>query len=82
MKWTETLAPAALCSFTIACALAKLPPLTDEQQATPEETKAVAAAVAKKDAESLANAQDRVARRYMQEHKAKSVTNLALARTA
>ena len=74
MKSKKTLALVALCLFTAGFVFAKLPPLTEEQKAKAEETKAIAAAVAKKDAESLAKAQDRVASRYLQEQKAKGVS--------
>lgn len=67
---TVAAATLAVCS---GLALAKLPPLTDEQKAKAEETKVKAAETAKKDAELLGKAQDRVAERYIQQMKAKGV---------
>jgi len=67
---TVAVAALAVCS---SLALAKLPPLTDEQKAKAEETKAKAAETAKKDAEILGKAQDRVAERYIQQMKAKGI---------
>ena len=64
---------ALLALFTSGMVSAKLPSLTDEQIAKAQETKAKAAEVAKKDAESLAKAQDFVANRYIQAQKAKGV---------
>ena len=52
-------------------ALAKLPPLTDEQKAKAEEAKVAAAEKAKVEAELLGKAQDRVAEKYIKEQKAK-----------
>ncbi len=62
-------------ALTVAAttALAKLPPLTDEQKAKAEEAKAAAAEKAKVDAEQLGKAQDRVAEKYIKEQKAKGV---------
>ncbi len=74
MKAKRPASLVALCLFATGLALAKLPPLTDEQKAKAEEMQAIAAAVAKQDAESLAKAQDRVASRYMQEQKAKGIS--------
>ena len=52
-------------------AVAKLPPLTDEQKAKAAEAKAKADDAAKKDSELLAKSQDQVATRYIKEQKAK-----------
>lgn len=62
-------------ALTVAAttALAKLPPLTDEQKAKAEEAKVAAAEKAKVDAEQLGKAQDRVAEKYIKEQKAKGV---------
>jgi hypothetical protein len=73
MNSNKVIALAALCLFTTGPVLAKLPPLTDAQQAAAEEAKLKAAEVAKKEAELLAKAQDAVASRYGQEQKAKGV---------
>jgi hypothetical protein len=73
MKSDKLLALAAACLFTGGLALAKLPPLTDEQKAAAEIAKTKAADVAKKEAELLAKSQDSVASRYIQEQKAKGV---------
>ena len=74
MKSKKALGLAALYLFTTGLAFAKLPPLTDEQKAKAEEAKATAAAVAKKDEESLAKAQDRIVSRYLQQQKTKGVS--------
>jgi hypothetical protein len=74
MKSTKALALAALYLLATGLVFAKLPPLTDEQKAKAEEAKATADAVAKKDAELLAKAQDRVASHYIQQQKAKGIT--------
>ena len=57
-------------ALTVAAttAMAKLPPLNDEQKA-----KAAAAEKAKVEAELLGKAQDRVAEKYIKEQKAKGV---------
>ncbi|HNB78973.1 MAG TPA: hypothetical protein PLT94_10610 [Rhodocyclaceae bacterium] len=60
----------AVCS---TLAFAKLPPPTDEQKAKAEESKAKAAETAKRDAELLGKAQDRVAERYIHQMKAKGI---------
>lgn len=67
---------AALCLFSAGAVFAKLPvpAMTDEQKAKAEEAKAKAAAGAKKEAELLAKAQDRVAEAYIKAEKAKGVT--------
>ena len=76
MKSKKALLSAALCLFTTGAVLAKLPspPMTDEQKAKAEATKAKAAEAAKKEAELLAKAQDRVAGRYIQQQRGKGVT--------
>jgi hypothetical protein len=55
-------------------AVAKLPPLSEEQKAKAAEAKAKADEAAKKDAELLTKSQDRVAERYIKEQKAKGKT--------
>ena len=62
-------------ALTVAAttAMAKLPPLNDEQKAKAEEAKAAAAEKAKVEAELLGKAQDRVAEKYIKEQKAKGV---------
>jgi hypothetical protein len=62
-----------LAAIFVGAAWAKLPPPTEEQKARAEEAKVKAADAAKKDAESLSRAQDRVAQRYIEEQKAKGV---------
>lgn len=61
--------PALLVAGAVGLAYAKLPqpPMDDAAKAKAEEAKAKAAASAKKDAEDLAKAQDRVAERYKKE---------------
>lgn len=75
MRSKKALLIAALCLFTTGAVFAKLPspPLTDEQKAKAAETKAKGAAAAKKAAEDLAKAQDRVADGYIKAQKAKGV---------
>ena len=75
MKSRKALALTVFCLFTSGAIYAKLPvqPMTDEQKAKAEATKAKAAEAAKKEAELLAKAQDRVAGRYIQQQKAKGV---------
>jgi len=51
-------------------ALAKMPPLTDEQKAQAEAARAKAAEGAKKEAEMLSKSQDRVAEKYAAQLKA------------
>lgn len=62
-------------ALTVAAsaALAKLPPLTDEQKVKAEEAKVLAAEKAKAESEQLGKAQDRVAEKYIKEQKAKGV---------
>ena len=67
MKTGKMLAAAALAfALSVGLAQAKIPvaPMDDAAKAKAEETKAKAADAAKKDAEQLATAQDRVAERY------------------
>ena len=67
MKTGKLLAAGAL-AFALGAGLAQakipVPPMDDAAKAKAEETKAKAADVAKKEAEQLAAAQDRVAERY------------------
>jgi hypothetical protein len=62
-----------LAAVCVGAVWAKLPPPTDEQKAKAEETKVKAADAAKKDAELLGKAQDRVAQRYIEDQKAKGI---------
>lgn len=73
MVFIRWLVPVLAAAF-VGAVWAKLPPPTDEQKAKAEEAKVKTADVAKKDAESLSKAQDRVAQRYIEEQKAKGVT--------
>jgi hypothetical protein len=61
-----------IASFGLA--VAKLPPLTDEQKTAAAAKKEKDAEVAKKDAADLAKAQDRAAAKYIAEQKAKGKT--------
>ena len=61
-----------IASFGLA--VAKLPPLTDEQKAAAAVKKDKDAEVAKKDAADLAKAQDRVASKYIGDERAKGKT--------
>ena len=61
-----------VASFGLA--VAKLPPLTDEQKAAAAAKKDKDAEVAKKDAADLAKAQDRAASKYIADQKAKGNT--------
>jgi hypothetical protein len=65
-----------LIAFTLllasACAMAKLPPLSDEAKAKAEETKAKAAHTAKVEAYDLCKSQDRVAAHVHKHNKAKA----------
>jgi hypothetical protein len=76
MRSKKALLIAALCLCTTGAVFAKLPspPLTDEQKAKAEETKAKAGEAAKMEAEQLAKAMDRVADGYIKAQKAKGVT--------
>src|SRR5882724_70353 len=62
-----------MAAVFVGAVWAKLPPPTDEQKAKAEETKVKTAEAAKKDAEMLTKAQDKVAQRYIEEQKAKGV---------
>jgi len=76
MKTAKLFVAAALTlSLSAGVARAKIPvaPIDDAAKAKAEETKAKAAEAAKKDAELLAKAQDRVAAKYIQAKKAKGV---------
>jgi hypothetical protein len=61
-----------IASFGLA--VAKLPPLTDEQKAAAAAKKDKDAEVAAKDAANLAKAQDRVAAKYIADQRAKGKT--------
>jgi Flp pilus assembly protein TadB len=74
MKSKEALVIAALCLFATGAAVAKLPPLSEEQKAKEAESKAKADESAKKEADLLTKAQDRLADRYIKQQKAKGVT--------
>lgn len=72
MKHRKYVLLVALCAFSFG-ALAKLPPLTDEQKAKAEEAKVAAAEKAKAESEQLGKSQDRVAEKYIKDQKAKGV---------
>jgi hypothetical protein len=77
MTTLRAILASALLVVTFEAALAKLPPpppMTDEQKAAAEEKKAKAAAAAEVAKAQLAKAQDRVAARYMAEHKGMAKT--------
>ena len=77
MTTLRALIAAALLAVSFGTAVAKLPPpppMTDEQKAAAEEKKAKAAAAAEVAKAQLAKAQDRVAARYMAEHKGMAKT--------
>jgi hypothetical protein len=72
----------SIIRFGLACLLAgmfagpgyaKLPPPSEEQKAKAVEAKAKADEAAKKNAELLGKAQDRVAERYLQQLRAKGI---------
>ena len=74
MKTFRAMFGAALIVATFGWAVAKLPPappMTDEQKATAEETKAKAAAAAELAKQQQAKAEDRVAAKYFSDMKAK-----------
>jgi hypothetical protein len=74
MKSLRAILAAALVVLCFGVAVAKLPPpapLTDEQKAAAEATKAKAAAAAEAAKVQQAKAEDRVAARYIAEQKAK-----------
>lgn len=58
---------ALLVAGVVGAAFAKLPPPTEEQKAAAAAAKAKAAEAAKREAEALARAQDRVVERYKKE---------------
>lgn len=66
---------ALVLALTLASfgAFAKLPPLTEEQQAKAAEAKVAAAEKAKAEGELLGKSQDRVAEKYIKEQKAKGI---------
>ena len=70
----RALIAAGVVVASFGLAVAKLPPLTDEQKAAAEAKKEKDAEVAKKDAADLAKAQDRVAARYVADQRAKGKT--------
>ena len=63
---------ASLLLTASACAMAKLPPLSEEAQAKAEEAKAKAAHNAKVDAYDLCKSQDKVAAHVQKHNKAKA----------
>ncbi|MFA5915210.1 MAG: hypothetical protein WC830_16810 [Burkholderiales bacterium] len=69
---TGKLLAAGALAFVLSAGLAHakipVPPMDDAARAKAEEAKAKAAAAAKKDAEDLAKAQDRVAEYYKKSH--------------
>ena len=70
----RALIAAGVVVASFGLAVAKLPPLTDEQKAAAAAKKEKDAEVAQKDAGDLAKAQDRVAAKYTAEQKAKGKT--------
>lgn len=70
----RALIAAGVVVASFGLAVAKLPPLTDEQKAAAAAKKEKDAEVAAKDAANLAQAQDRVASKYIAEQKAKGKT--------
>jgi TctA family transporter len=70
----RALIAAGVVVASFGLAVAKLPPLTDEQKTAAAAKKDKDAEVAKKDAADLAKAQDRAASKYIAEQKAKGVT--------
>jgi hypothetical protein len=70
----RALIAAGVVVASFGLAVAKLPPLTDEQKAAATAKKEKDAEVAKKDAADLAKAQDRVAAKYIADQKAKGKT--------
>ena len=61
-------------SMAVGAGWGRLPPLSEEQKAKAEAAKANAADAARKEAELLTKAQDRVAGQYIKAQKAKGVT--------
>jgi hypothetical protein len=70
----RALIAAGVVVASFGLAVAKLPPLTDEQKAAAAAKKEKDAEVAAKDAAILAQTQDRVAARYAAEQRAKGKT--------
>ena len=70
----RALIAAGVVVASFGLAVAKLPPLTDEQKAAAAAKKDKDAEVAQKDAADLARAQDRVAAKYTGEQRAKGKT--------
>jgi len=70
----RALIAAGVVVASFGLAVAKLPPLTDEQKAAAAAKKEKDAEVAQKDAADLAKAQDRVASRYTADQRAKGKT--------
>jgi thymidylate kinase len=74
MTTLRALLAAALVIAGFGLAVAKLPPLTDEQKTAAAAKKDKDAEVAQRDAASLAKAQDRVASKYIADQRAKGKT--------
>jgi hypothetical protein len=74
MTTLRALLAAALVIVGFSLAVAKLPPLTDEQKTAAAAKKEKDAEVAKKDAADLAKAQDRAASKYIADQRAKGKT--------
>jgi thymidylate kinase len=74
MTTLRALLAAALVIAGFGLAVAKLPPLTDEQKTAAAAKKDKDAEVAQKDAANLAKAQDRAAAKYIADQKAKGKT--------
>jgi hypothetical protein len=70
----RALIAAGVVVASFGLAVAKLPPLTDEQKAAAAAKKEKDAEVAQKDAADLAKAQDRAASKYIAEQRAKGKT--------
>jgi hypothetical protein len=70
----RALIAAGVVVASFGLAVAKLPPLTDEQKAAAAAKKDKDAEVAAKDAANLAKAQDRVASKYIADERAKGRT--------
>ena len=70
----RALIAAGVVVASFGLAVAKLPPLTDEQKAAAAAKKDKDAEVAAKDAANLAQAQDRVAAKYTADQRAKGKT--------
>jgi hypothetical protein len=70
----RALIAAGVVVASFGLAVAKLPPLTDEQKTAAAAKKEKDAEVAKKDAAELAKVQDRVAAKYIADQRAKGKT--------